>query len=176
MPHTGFSPAYTGTGVQVLACLAFVFTLASCKPATTRLEAPVYPAMLESYAMVAEIAPKIADTLRERVRTSEVAYLNGDTKMAAADLVNALHSLDEMPDTPEADIATLEVVIAMEKDLHRLKAFKKKPDVGSSGRQWNMTCIGGGNFNCRVQRGRWCVQVFYKGNLVGCHNGKMVPP
>jgi len=28
MPHTGFSPAYTGTGVQVLACLAFVFVLA----------------------------------------------------------------------------------------------------------------------------------------------------
>ena len=91
--------------------------------------------------MAAELAPKVASSLLEKLDASEVAYLNGDTETAAAELVNALHSLGEIPDSPAADIAALEVVIAMEKDLHRLSAFKKEPDVTSSGRQWNMTCI-----------------------------------
>ena len=160
--------------IRVLPCFVILCALASCNSVSTRLEATVYPAMVERTATVAELSPMVASSLREKLDASEAAYLNGDTETAAAELVNALHSLGEIPDSPAADIAALEVVIAMEKDLHRLSAFNKDPDVSSSGRQWNMTCIGGGNFNCRVQRGRWCVQVYFKGNLVGCHMGKMV--
>ena len=140
------------------------------------MKAPTYPAMVEKTALVAKLAPDVASNLRKKIDASEAACLKGNTKTAAAELVNALHSLGELPDSPEAHIAALEVVIGMEKDLHRLSAFTKEPDVTSSGRQWNMTCSGGGNFNCRVERGRWCVQVYYKGNLVGCHSGRMVAP
>ncbi|MDH3604393.1 MAG: hypothetical protein OEU26_32710, partial [Candidatus Tectomicrobia bacterium] len=119
------------------------------------LEAPLRPPLerlFQALESLAELVPNEAEGLKGLATAADEALRLGNTEQAAVELSELVQLATTLPREDTLDLAVLDLVIAVEKDLDRMTATVDNPDITTSDRQWNMRCIRGSN-NCEVKRG-----------------------